>query len=297
VPFDDLAALERALAAGDVAAFVVEPIQGKGVHIPSPGYLAAAAALCRRHGALFVADEVQTGMGRTGSFLAIEQEGGVDPDMVVMAKSLSGGYVPVGAVLVRRRIYERVFSSMARAVVHSSTFHQGTLAMAAALASLHVHDHEDLAGNAVRMGALLKEGLERLRAHFEFIAEVRQRGLMIGIEFARPTSRRLRLGWGLAQRLDANLFPQAVVIPLMEDHAILTQVAGHGLPVIKLLPPLVIDEGDVGWFLRAFEQVMETLERFPGPAWELIKRVGRAAMRPEPARRPDERIQPCAPTP
>ncbi|MEY2716878.1 MAG: hypothetical protein RIT24_3221, partial [Planctomycetota bacterium] len=101
VAFNDLAALERALAARDVAAFVIEPIQGKGVNIHSPGYLAEASRLCRRYGTLFVADEVQTGIGRTGSFLAIDQEGAVEPDMVVLSKALSGGYVPVGAVLVK----------------------------------------------------------------------------------------------------------------------------------------------------------------------------------------------------
>jgi acetylornithine/succinyldiaminopimelate/putrescine aminotransferase len=278
IPFGDLTALEEALAPGDVAALILEPIQGKGVNLPPSGYLEAAAALCRRHGALFVADEVQTGVGRTGSFLAIEQEGAVEPDMVILAKSLSGGYVPVGAVLARRAVWERVFSSMSRAVVHSSTFHQGSMAMVAALATLHVYDSEDLGGAARRMGGLLKSGLDELRGRFELIHDVRQRGLMIGIEFGRPASRRLRLAWDLTSRLDANLFPQAVVMPLLEDHGILTQVAGHRIPVIKLLPPLVIGEEDVRRFLRAFESVMESLHRFPGPAWEAVKRLGRHAL-------------------
>src|SRR5206468_8515740 len=114
IPFDDLEALARELHQGDVAAFIVEPVQGKGVNLPSPGYLREAAALCRKHGALFVDDEVQTGMGRTGRFLAIEHEGEVDPDIVILSKALSGGYVPVSAVLCKKWIHEKVFSSMQR---------------------------------------------------------------------------------------------------------------------------------------------------------------------------------------
>lgn len=120
----------------DVAAFIVEPVQGKGVNLPSPGYLREAAALCRKHGALFIDDEVQAGMGRTGRFLAVEHDGDVDPDIVVLAKTLSGGFVPVGAVLCKKWIHEKVFSSMNRSVVHSSTFSQGSFAMAAGLAAL-----------------------------------------------------------------------------------------------------------------------------------------------------------------
>ncbi|MCA9285399.1 MAG: aspartate aminotransferase family protein [Phycisphaerales bacterium] len=275
VPFNDLESLDRELARGDVAAFVVEPIQGKGVNLPEPGYLAAAARLCRSRGALFVADEVQTGIGRTGSFLAIEQEGEVDPDMVVLSKALSGGYVPVGAVLVRRNVWERVFTSMDRAIVHSSTFHMGGLAMTAGLAALHVLDAERLAENARRRGEQLRKGLLAMQPRFEFLRAVRQRGLMIAIELGPPRSLRLRAAWSMVQAMDRNLFAQAVVMPLMDDHRIITQVAGHQLPVVKLIPPLVIDEADVQRFLAAFEQVMVGLHRFPGPVWDVLRRLGR----------------------
>jgi len=137
VPWNDLPALEAALRGGDVAAFFVEPIQGKGVNLPAPGYLAEAARLCRRHGALLVADEVQTGVGRTGRFLAIEHER-IDADLVLVAKALSGGYVPVGAVVGKRWIFDKTFDRMDRAVVHGSTFGKNNLAMAAGLAVLAV---------------------------------------------------------------------------------------------------------------------------------------------------------------
>ena len=275
VPFNDLAALEQALAGRDVAAFVVEPIQGKGVHLPDDGYLREAAALCRAHGTLFVADEVQTGMGRTGRFLALEHDGDVDPDIVVLAKSLSGGYVPAGAILTRSAIWEKVFSSMERSVVHSSTFHGGSLAMVAALASLKVLDDDGLMDNATRMGGLLRDRLAQMVPQYEFLHEVRGRGLMIGIELGKPRSLTLRTAWSLIHRMDANLFPQAVVIPLMDDHRILTQVAGHKTPVIKLIPPLVLGEDDVRWFVDAFRQVMDGMHQFPGPVWDVLKRLGK----------------------
>src|SRR5215469_9069527 len=121
VPFNDLFALEKALHSRTIAAFIVEPIQGKGVNMPANDYLTEAARLCRKYGTLLVADEVQTGMGRTGRFLAVEHWN-VEPDMILLAKALSGGLVPVGAVLTRKKIFGRVFNRMDRAVVHGSTF-------------------------------------------------------------------------------------------------------------------------------------------------------------------------------
>lgn len=279
IAFDDLAALERELRRGDVAAFVVEPIQGKGVNNPSRGYLRDAASMCRRFGTLFVADEVQTGVGRTGSFLAIEQEEGVDADIVVMSKALSGGYVPIGATITRASIWKRVFSSMNRALVHSSTFHQGALAMVAGLATLHVHDAEGLARRSNRMGTLLREGLEAMLPRFEFMRAVRQRGLMIGIELGAPRSMRLRAMRAPLDAINRDLFAQGAVIPLMRDHRILAQVAGHGVPVVKLTPPLVISEDDVRWFLEAWEDVMVRMHRTTGPTWDLLTALARSTVR------------------
>jgi ornithine--oxo-acid transaminase len=278
IPYNDLVALERELSRKDVAAFVVEPIQGKGVNLPATGYLCEAARLCRKHGALFVADEVQTGLGRTGRFLAIEHEGSVEPDIVVIAKSLSGGYVPVGAVLCKKWIHEKVFSSMQRSVVHSSTFSQGSLAMVAGLAALDVLEREQLTARAEAMGNKLGEGLRAMIPRFEFLKEVRWRGLMIGIEFGPPKSLALKAAWSLMHQLDKSLFPQAALIPLLDQHHILTQVAGHHIDVIKLLPPLVISDEDVAWFLKAFEQVLTQLHNFPGPAWDVVARIGKMAL-------------------
>jgi ornithine--oxo-acid transaminase len=278
IPFNDLAALEEELRKGDVAAFVVEPVQGKGVNVPSPGYLREAAQLCRKHGALFVADEVQSGMGRTGRFLGVEMDANVDPDMVVLAKTLSGGFVPVGAVLCKKWIHEKVFSSMQRSVVHSSTFSQGSFAMAAGLAALDVLDRHGLIQRAEKIGNLLGEGLRGLIPRFEFLKDVRWRGAMIGIEFGPPRSMVLKAAWTLMHQLDKSLFPQAAIIPLLDEHHIITQVAGHHIDVIKLLPPLILTDDDARWFLSAFEDVLVQMHKFPGPAWDVIAGIGKMAI-------------------
>jgi ornithine--oxo-acid transaminase len=237
-----------------------------------------AAALCRKYGALFIDDEVQSGMGRTGRFLAIEHDGDVDPDIVVLAKTLSGGFVPVGAVLCKKWIHEKVFSSMNRSVVHSSTFSQGSFAMAAGLAALDVLDRENLIQRAEKMGNLIGEGVKAMIPRFEFLKEIRWRGLMMGIEFGSPKSLTLKAAWSLMHTMDKSLFPQAAIIPLLNKHHIVTQVAGHHIDVIKLLPPLVISEDDVRWFLNAFEDVMVQMHKFPGPAWDVVSDIGKMVL-------------------
>jgi ornithine--oxo-acid transaminase len=257
VPLGDLEALERELKRGDVAALIVEPIQGKGVLAAPPGYLKAAQELLHRHKALLIADEVQTGIGRTGDFFAYQHEAGVEPDLVCAAKALSGGYVPVGATLGKSWIFEKVYSSMDRVLVHSASFGSNAQAMAAGLATLHVMEDEQVVANARRVGDLFRERLAALQPKYEMLADVRGRGLMIGIEFGRPQSLKLRTGWTALQAARKGLFAQMVVVPLMQRHRILTQVSGDHLEVIKLIPPLTIGEAEVDRFVDAFTAVMD----------------------------------------
>jgi ornithine--oxo-acid transaminase len=277
VPFNDLAGLERALASRDVAAFIVEPIQGKGVNMPDEGYLCEAAALCRRYGTLFVADEVQTGIGRTGRFLAVEHWG-VEPDMVLLAKALSGGHVPVGAVLTRKQIYDKIFDRMDRAVVHGSTFAKNDLAMAAGIATLDVIRHERLAARAERLGERLLRSFGQMAGRYEFVQAVRGKGLMIGIEFGPPKSLKLKASWNVIETANKGLFCQLVTIPLFKDHKVLTQVAGHASHTIKLLPPLVITDEDCNLVERAFDDVIAATHRVPGAIWSLGKTLVGNAM-------------------
>jgi ornithine--oxo-acid transaminase len=270
IPFDDLAALERALKNRDVAAFCVEPIQGKGVNMPSPDYLRSAHALCQKYGTLFVADEIQTGLGRTGKFLAVEHWG-VEPDMVLLAKGLSGGHVPVGVVLMQKPVFAKVFDRMDRAVVHGSTFAKGDMAMAAGLATLDVLEDEKLVRNAATQGARLMASLEDMKRRYELIKDVRGKGLMIGLELGEPKSLKLRASWALLETMNKGLFCQLVTIPLFRDHKILVQVAGHANRTIKLLPTLTIDSEDCRWIESSFDEVIADSHNVAGPVWSLGK--------------------------
>ena len=273
IPFGDLGALERELAHGDIAALVVEPVQGKGVQVAPRGYLAAAQELLHRHHALLICDEVQTGIGRTGTFLSCEQDG-VRPDLVTLAKALSGGFVPVGATLAKDWIFERVYSSLDRVFVHASTFAGNQLAMTAGLAALAVIDDEGLIENAEHMGALLQHALRDMSDRYEMVEAVRGRGLMVGIEFGRPHSMRLRGTWRILQAARRGLFTQMVVDALFQQHRILTQVAGDHMEVLKLLPPLTIGEREVEHFVAALSDVLDAAHRGGG----LVRDFGRTLL-------------------
>ncbi|GEB47607.1 MULTISPECIES: aspartate aminotransferase family protein [Streptomyces] len=278
VPLGDLEALRAQLRKGDVAALVVEPIQGKGVHEAPPGYLRAAGELLHKHGALLIADEVQTGLGRTGDFFAYQHEDGVDPDLVCVAKSLSGGYVPVSATLGKEWIFKKVYSSMDRVLVHSASFGANAQAMAAGLATLAVMEDERIVENARRTGDLLRERLSALVDRYELLYEVRGRGLMVGIEFGKPRSLRLRSRWTMLQAARKGLFAQMVVVPLLQRHRILTQVSGDHLEVIKLIPPLVVGEPEVERFVSAFTQVMDDAHSGNGLMWDFGRTLVKQAL-------------------
>jgi ornithine--oxo-acid transaminase len=273
VPFGDLEALERELARGDVAAFVVEPVQGKGVNLPPEGYLPGAQALCREAEALFVCDEVQTGVGRTGRFLALEHWQ-LQPDMVCLAKALSGGLIPIGAVLVSHSAFEKVFDGMERAVRHGSTFGGNDLAAAAGLATLRVHDREGLSARAERMGGLLLELTRPLVERYEVVREVRGLGLMWAIEFGPPGGRGRRSLWDAVERRQAGLFSQLITVPLFHEHKILCQVAGHRMNTIKALPALMIEEEEIRRLAAALEETIAVAERYPSALARFGVRTG-----------------------
>jgi ornithine--oxo-acid transaminase len=260
VPFGDLDALEAELRREDVALYLVEPIQGKGVNLPPLGYLAAAQDLCRRHGTLFCVDEVQTGFGRTGKMFAFEHWG-LEPDLVPVAKSLSGGYVPVGALIMSRAVHEAVFDSMENAVSHGSTFAPNELAMAAGVATLHVLDDEGLVERSARLGEVLLSLTRPLLERHEVVRDVRGLGLMWAIEFGEP-QRRGR-SYRLVERMQPGLFAQLVVAPLFSDYRVLSQVAGHHMPVIKGLPPLTVTEEDLEYFAEALDETVARARHLP----------------------------------
>ena len=260
VPFDDLSALEAALRGEDVAVFIVEPVQGHGPYFPSEGYLQGAQELCRRYGTLFCIDEVQTGFGRTGKMLALEHWG-LEPDLLTVAKSLSGGYVPIGALLMSTAVYDAVFDSLEHSVAHGSTFAPNDLAMAAGLATLQELDSNHLPDHAAQMGELLLERTRPLVERYEVVKDVRGLGLIWAIEFEEPSGG--SRSWRMLERVQPGLFAQLVVVPLFSEHKILTQVAGHDSNVIKILPPLVLSEDDVDWFVNALGTTLARAQKLP----------------------------------
>jgi ornithine--oxo-acid transaminase len=274
VPFGDQDALRRELERGDVAAFVVEPIQGKGVNLPPAGYLQAAQRLCKDAGALLVCDEVQTGLGRTGRFLALEHWD-LQPDLICLSKALSGGLVPIGAVLVSRAAFDKVFDGMERAVRHGSTFGGNDLAAAAALATLKVLDEEGLIERSARLGRLLLELTRPLVDRYEVVTDVRGQGLMWAIEMGPPDGRARRSVWKAVERAQPGLFSQLITVPLFHEHRIFCQVAGHRMNVIKALPALVVEESEIRRFAAALEDVVARAEHVPSALARFGLQTGR----------------------
>jgi ornithine--oxo-acid transaminase len=278
VPLNDLGALEKELRRGDVAAFIIEPIQGKGVNMPDEDYLPGTQALCRKYGTVFICDEVQAGMGRTGKFLSC-QHWNVEPDMVTISKSLSGGYIPVSACVMRRSLHEKVMGGLERSAIHSSTFSQNELAMAAGLATLQVMDEEKVVENAAKVGEKLISEMSRLKEKHQMVVDVRGKGLMVGIEFGPPKPLGLRTAWTTVETAKKGLFTQLVVMSLIKDHHILTQVGGPGVNINKLLPPLIIGDTEVKMIVEAFDEVMTATQKFPGRVWGLSTELVKESMR------------------
>jgi ornithine--oxo-acid transaminase len=255
VPFGDIDALQRELAKGKTAAFIVEPIQGKGVYMATPEYWLEAQELCRRYKTLFVIDEVQTGIGRTGKFFAYEHYG-LEPDIITISKALSGGYIPVGAMITTEKIFASVYSSLEKALKHSTTFGRNQLAMVAGLATLAAFDDEKIVERAAETGRAFEIALQPLRDRYEVIHDVRGLGLMIGIEFGPPETPALRRRFNAMERLRKAMFAQLVVVPLFHRHRILTQVAADNVNIIKLLPPLIAGQEEVDYFVNALDDVL-----------------------------------------
>jgi ornithine--oxo-acid transaminase len=274
--FGDIQALEKHLATSKFAALVLEPIQGEGgIVLPPEGYLQRAQELCRKHGTLFVLDEVQTGLGRSGRFLAGHHYG-LEPDMVILAKALSGGLVPVGAVLMSDAVYKSVYHSLRRAIVHTSTYSENGLAMRAGLATLEALEAEGLAERALIQGADFRSRLAEVLSPYEMFDEVRGIGHFSGIAFRAPRSLKLRLSFEAFHRIHPAMFGQIIVMRLYRDHGILTQICGNNFMVLKAAPPLNVSEESLEKFTRGLTDVLEAVhssKRFWQDALDLAGRA------------------------
>ncbi|MCV9880143.1 aminotransferase class III-fold pyridoxal phosphate-dependent enzyme [Brenneria izbisi] len=292
IPFGDATALQARLLKGDVMAFIMEPIQGEGgVTMPPDGYLSAVRALCSEHQCLWILDEIQTGLGRTGKMFACQWED-VSPDIMVLSKSLSGGLVPIGATLSSKEVWQRAYGNIDRFSLHTSTFGGGNFAAAAALASLDVMEHEDLAGNARLVGAHLRQGLEELARKHYFIKEVRGRGLMLAVEFQNDisdgieafvqemTSRlpakaaatyrmmpmkardHLEAAMKELESTMADMFVLRIMTKLSQEHNILTFVTANNNRVMRIQPPLILSLEEAELFIKALSEVCDELSTF-----------------------------------
>jgi ornithine--oxo-acid transaminase len=279
VKMGDLDGLERELRRRDVAALIMEPVQGKGVHFPTDDFYLQAQALCRRYGTLLICDEVQTGLGRTGAWFAFEHWK-LEPDIITLAKTLSGGFVPCAAMVTRRKIYQGVFSRLDRCVVHSTSFGRNNLAAAAALATLHVLEEEKLPQRAAVLGRMLDDCLHELKNKQPKIRSVRVKGLMCAVDFSPGSEAWDRFGWETIHALDHALYTQLVVTRLMRKHRILSQVAGHGMDTLKILPPLVCSESDIERFVLALDECLQSLTAFPAHVFGFGGRYVRALLPP-----------------
>lgn len=259
IPFNDVDALRRELATKRYGALFLEPVQSEaGIRLPDPEYLRRAQELCAQYGALLVLDEVQTGLFRTGRFLAAHHYG-VEPDIVILAKALSGGLIPCSAVLMSDRVYEAVYDSLKRSIVHTSTFSENSMSMRAGLATLDVLEKENLGERALVMGEVLRERLREKLSGYEMVREVRGVGMLSGIEFQAPRQLRLRGPFEAFRHIHESMFGQVVVMRLFRDHNILTQICGNSFMVLKVAPPLGASEEHIHRFVTAAGAVVESM--------------------------------------
>jgi 3-acetyloctanal aminotransferase len=272
IPYGDYDALERELSTGEYAAFVVEPIQAEGgMNVPQRGYVREAQTLCRATGTILIVDEIQTGLGRTGTLFALEQER-IAPDVLLLAKSLGGGLMPIGAMLTTRELWMKAYGNVQSFALHTSTFGGGSLACAAGLAALNQLSSAEILENSVRRGDQLRTGLEELCERFTCLKEVRGRGLLMGLEF-EPLSEIIVQHWKNVDRggITEFLVPGyedslssfnalRAMLTLLEGYSIYTQTARSNPYVLRIQPPLTIDEKQVETFLDALRATCEEID-------------------------------------
>lgn len=256
VPYGELQPLEEALKNKDVAAFIVEPIQGEGgIIVPPPGYLKGVRELCSKYEALLIIDEIQTGFGRTGTNFACEYEG-VVPDILCLAKSLGGGVMPIGAYITTEEIWEQAYGGMDKALLHTSTFGGNAWAAAAGIAAVNLLVKENLAEKAKEKGEYLLKGLKDFKAKYPMVKDVRGRGLMIGIEFEKPSQGLLnKITKGMVSKLSQEYLGSLVAGELQNKYRIITAYTLNNPNVIRLEPPLTVSYEEMDVLLNALEDI------------------------------------------
>jgi putrescine aminotransferase len=257
VPYGDSAALERALAREDVAAFIVEPIQGEGgIIVPPAGYLKKVRDICTEHNTLLIVDEIQTGFGRTGKLFACEHEE-VVPDIMCLSKSFGGGVMPLSAYIATEKVWRRAYGSMEKATLHTSTFGGNSWAAASGIATLEIIYREDLSRQAAEKGKYLLGRLRKLQEKYPFLHDVRGLGLMIGLEFTQPKQGGLlnKLTGGVVEKLADEYLGAMIAGELLNKHQIITAYTLNNPNVIRLEPPLTVSYKQLDKLLAALDGI------------------------------------------
>lgn len=266
VPFGDLEALENKIWKKDVAAFIVEPIQGEGgIILPPEGYLKGVRELCDKYDVLLIADEIQTGFGRTGTMFACEHEN-VVPDIICLAKAIGGGVMPIGAYSTKPEIWEKAYNGMDKALLHTSTFGGNTWASAAAIAAINQIVKQRLWEEARDKGEYMLGKLRELQQKYNVVKEVRGRGLLIGIEFEKPEGLIDKLTGGMINKLSEEYFGALVAGELQNKYRIITAYTLNNPNVIRLEPPLIVTKDQIDQVVEALDAIFKQHRGFMGMA-------------------------------
>lgn len=268
---NDLNMLRRELQKGDVAGFIVEPVQGMTLTVMDPGYLREADSLCRQYGTILIADEVQAGLCRTGPWFG-SIDTGARPGMLAVSKILSGGQVPVAAVMLSEEVYDGLFRKFTNGPIYFSTFAENNLAMAAGIATVEALDRMNAPARVAQMEKILKDGLEDIRSRYDIVDRVVGKGLMLGVYFRDSGSISLALQQRLMMSADKGAFGAAVNVDLQTQHRILSQIPGPALNAIKILPPVVATDEDCQYFLESFEETLAAYYRIESSPIRSISR-------------------------
>lgn len=253
VPYGDSEVLHYRLMRQDVAGVILEPIQGEnGVVLPPPGYLKKVEEICRQNGTLLLMDEIQTGMGRTGKLFCVNHEN-VEPDILILSKTLSGGVIPVGAIVTKDEIWKKAYGTLETAFLHSSTFGGNLRACACGFAALRSLIEHDWISNAEQIGAKLLQGLKELQKRYTVLEDVRGKGLMIGLSVARFKGN---------SRIAEGMLTLWLARQLLKRHKIITAFTLNNLDTLRIAPPLIVNSESADYFLNAMEDVLKSAEKF-----------------------------------
>ncbi|MTI84540.1 MAG: aspartate aminotransferase family protein [Firmicutes bacterium] len=256
VPFNDAAALEKALHSFSPAAFIVEPLQGEGGIIPpSKDYFKQVQRICKKHGTLLIIDEVQTGLGRTGKMFACEHYN-LEPDILCLAKSLGGGIMPIGAFVTKDTIWRKAYGGMDKATLHTSTFGGNSRATAVGLATLQVIYDQNLVEKAKENGDFFLDQLQRLKNKYPLIKDVRGQGLMIGLEFNQVEGLGNKLSMGMTNKFSQEYMGSLVAGELMNEFKIITAYTLNNPNVIRLEPPLIVSRAELETVIDALDNIL-----------------------------------------